>query len=119
MSKKLFIGNLPFKMQNEELKTIFEPYAPLGEVVILVDRFTGRSKGFGFVTINDDAKAEQAIADLNGKDFEGRALTVNEARPMEARPPREGGFRGGGGGFRREGGGFRGGGGGFRRDREF
>lgn len=116
---KLYVGNLPFKMAEQDMKALFEPYGELGEVVIIKDRFSGRSKGFGFVTVNDDEKAKQAIADLNGKDFEGRALTVNEAQPMQPREER-GGFGGrprGGFGGGRGGGGF--GGerrGGFRRE---
>lgn len=112
---KLYVGNLPFTMSEQDMKALFESYGELGEVVIIKDRFSGRSKGFGFVTINDDEKAKQAIADLNGKDHQGRALTVNEAQPMQPREERggfgggrRGGFGGGrGGGFGERRGGFR------------
>ena len=113
MSKKIYVGNLPFSITDADLKKMFESYGQLGEVVIIKDKFNGRSKGFGFVTVEDDAEAERAVSELNGKDMEGRALTVNEARPMDPDRPRKsfGGGRssGGFGGGRREGG--------FRRER--
>ena len=107
MSKKLYVGNLAFSITQDKLKEIFSPYGEVTEVVVVSDRDTGRSRGFGFVTFSDDAAADKAMAEMNGKDIEGRALTVSEARPPTERK------RSGGGGF----GGRRGGGGGFgRRD---
>ncbi|MDO8563839.1 MAG: RNA-binding protein [Nanoarchaeota archaeon] len=131
MSKKIYVGNLPYTATEADLQKLFESFGELGEVVIIKDKFSGRSKGFGFVTINDDEAAAKAISELNGKDVNGRALTVNEAKPMDPdRKPmrrsfdggRGGGFGGGGGGFggNRGGSGGRGGGGfggGGRRER--
>ncbi len=99
MSKKLFVGNLPFNATDADLRKVFEGYGELTEVVIIRDKFSGRSKGFGFVTVADDAQAEKAIAALNGTSIQGRALTINEAKPFEPgqRPQR----REGGGGGRR------------------
>jgi cold-inducible RNA-binding protein len=81
MSKKIYVGNLSFRTTEEELSALFEQVGVVESVSIITDRDTGRSKGFGFVSMNDD-DAEKAIGQLNGKDFGGRALTVNEARPM-------------------------------------
>jgi RNA recognition motif-containing protein len=81
MPKKIYVGNLSFRTTEEELAALFEQVGSVESVSIITDRETGRSKGFGFVSMNDD-DAEKAIAALNGKDFGGRALTVNEARPM-------------------------------------
>lgn len=81
MSKKIYVGNLPFRATEEELTGLFEEIGAVESVSIITDRDTGRSKGFGFVSMNDD-DAEKAIAALNGKEFASRALTVNEARPM-------------------------------------
>lgn len=106
MGKKLFVGNLPFSATEDSLKEIFAQAGPVETATIIVDRATGRSKGFGFVEMGTDDGASAAISKLNGAEFEGRPLTVSEARPMA---PREGG-RGGGGGF---GGGRGGGGGGY------
>jgi len=105
---KLHVGNLPFAVGDEELKNLFAEYNP-EEVTLIKDKFSGRSKGFGFVTISDDAVANKAITDLNGKDVQGRELKVSEARPMEERPERPRRSFGGGGG-RGFGGGSRGGG---------
>jgi RNA recognition motif-containing protein len=109
---KVYVGNLPFSVDDEKLREIFSKFGDIEEATIIKDKYSGRSKGFGFVTFTDDAAAKKAIAELNEKDVEGRNLKVNEARPMEDRPPRrEFGNRGGGGG--RDGGrGFGGGGGG-------
>jgi cold-inducible RNA-binding protein len=110
MSKKLFVGNLPFSMSVDKLREMFVTFGETEEVVIISDKFSGKSKGFGFVTFKEDAAADKAVADLNGKDLEGRAMTVSEARPMDPdapRRPRSGGFGGrssGGFGGRREGG---------------
>jgi RNA recognition motif-containing protein len=81
MSKKIYVGNLPFRATEEELSGLFSEIGAVESVSIITDRDTGRSKGFGFVSMSDD-DADKAIAALNGKDFAGRALTVNEARPM-------------------------------------
>jgi cold-inducible RNA-binding protein len=81
MSKKIYVGNLPFRATEEELGGLFSEIGAVESVSIITDRDTGRSKGFGFVSMNDD-DADKAIAALNGKEFAGRALTVNEARPM-------------------------------------
>ena len=99
---KLYVGNLPFSVDSEGLKKIFEGYE-VAEATLIQDKFSGRSKGFGFVTIEDEESAKKAISEMNGKDVEGRELKVSEAKPMEDRPPRRdfgGGHRGGGrGGF--------------------
>ena len=106
--KKLYVGNLPFKATEEQVQELFsEVGVQPDSLTLLRDRFTGQPRGFGFAEIRDDAEAEKAIAALNGKDFLGRALVVNEARPQ-----REGG--GGGGGGRGGHGGHGGGGGGGR-----
>lgn len=103
---KLHVGNLPFAVGEEELKALFSEYNP-EEVSLIKDKFSGRSKGFGFVTISDDEVANKAISDLNGKDVQGRELKVSEAKPMEERPERPrrsfGGNRGGFGGGSRGG----------------
>jgi RNA recognition motif-containing protein len=99
---KLHVGNLPFSVDDNELKEMFSEYNP-EEVTLIKDKFSGRSKGFGFVTISDDEVAKKAVSELNGKDMQGRELKVSEAKPMEDRPPRRsfgGGNRGFGGGGR-------------------
>jgi RNA recognition motif-containing protein len=108
MGKKLYVGNLPFSATDDSLMEVFQQAGQVESAKIITDRDTGRSKGFGFVEMSTDEEAQQAITKFNGVDFEGRALTVNEARPMA---PREGGGGGrfGGGGGRDRGG--RGGGG--------
>jgi RNA recognition motif-containing protein len=118
MSKKLYVGNLPFGVTQEKLKEMFSSYGDLGEVTVISNKFTGKSKGFGFVTIEDDSQADKAISEMNGKELEGRALTVNEAKPFDPdkpRPPRR--FDGGDGGrrFGNRDGGSRGGGSRFSR----
>jgi cold-inducible RNA-binding protein len=102
MSKKLYVGNLGYAVTDSDLTKMFEPHGTVESAQIIMDRDTGRSKGFGFVEMKTDQEASAAIAALNGQDSGGRALTVNEARPRA-----EGGQRGGGGGGR---GGFGGGG---------
>lgn len=97
MGKKIYVGNLPFSATNESLSELFTSFGSVSSSKIVTDRDTGRSKGFGFVEMNDSAEADAAIEKLNGSDFGGRSLTVNEARPME---PRTGGFGGGRGGDR-------------------
>jgi len=118
MSTKLFVGNLSFQTTDHVLEDAFRAHGDVISVEIMTDRETGRSRGFGFVTMSTPEAAQAAIAALNGADFDGRALTVNEARPREERP-RGGGFGGGGGGGGRGGfgGGRGGGGGGGGRDR--
>lgn len=115
MGKKLFVGNLPFSMSVDKLRELFTPFGETEEVVIISDKFSGKSKGFGFVTYKEDAAAEKATAELNGKETEGRAITVSEAKPMDPNAPRERrSFGGRGGGFGGRGGGFGGGFGGNR-----
>ena len=85
---KIYVGNLPFKMTLEELSEMFETFGGVADAVIINDRETGRSKGFGFIEMSEDQAAKAAIDALNGKDVGGRALTVNEARPREERSRR-------------------------------
>ncbi len=85
MAKKLYVGGLPYKTSNDELKAHFSAAGEVSSATIIMDKMTGRSKGFGFVEFDNDADADNAISMFNGKDFEGRNLTVNEARPMEPR----------------------------------
>ena len=115
MGKKIYVGNLPFSATNESLSEMFASFGKVDSSKIVTDRDTGRSKGFGFVEMADSSEADAAIEKLNGADFGGRSLTVNEARPMEPRTG-GGGFGGGRGGDRggRSGGGFGGGRGGDR-----
>ena len=107
MGNKLYVGNLPYTVRDEDLQQSFGEFGSITSAKVMMERDTGRSKGFGFVEMGIDAEAQAAIAGMNGQSLGGRAITVNEARPMEARPPRTGGFGGGGGG-----GGYGGGGGG-------
>ena len=95
MAKKLYVGGLPYATSDSELKDAFAQCGSVTSAVIIMDKMTGRSKGFGFVEMASDEDAQKAIDMWNGKDFGGRTLTVNEARPMEERPRRD--FRGGGG----------------------
>ena len=87
--KKLFVGNLSYKATDTDLKDMFSKNGEVTEAVVIMDRDRGLSKGFGFVTMTDDAEADAAIEMWNGKDIEGRALTVNEARPQENKPRRD------------------------------
>ncbi|MCD6663135.1 MAG: RNA-binding protein [Comamonas sp.] len=115
MGNKLYVGNLPYSVRDEDLQQAFGQFGVVTSAKVMMERDTGRSKGFGFVEMGSDAEAQQAINGMNGQPLGGRSLVVNEARPMEARPPRSGGFgggRSGGGGF--GGGRGEGGGGGFR-----
>jgi len=100
MAKKIFVGNLSFQITETDLSNLFGEIGQVESVQIITDRDTGRSKGFGFVQMADDAAAEQAIARLNGKEVGGRNLTVNEARPVQKRDSGGRGGRGGGGGRR-------------------
>ena len=113
MGNKLYVGNLPYSVRDGDLEQSFGQFGAVTSAKVMMERDTGRSKGFGFVEMGSDAEAQAAIAGMNGAPLGGRNLVVNEARPMEPRPPRSGGFGGGregGGGF----GGGREGGGGFR-----
>jgi cold-inducible RNA-binding protein len=120
MGNKLYVGNLPYTVRDEDLQQSFGEFGSITSAKVMMERDTGRSKGFGFVEMGSDAEAQAAIAGMNGQSLGGRSITVNEARPMEARPPRTGGFGGGGGGYgggggggdRSGGGGYGGGGGG-------
>jgi hypothetical protein len=125
---KLYIGNLPFSATDADLREVFGAHGTVTDAIVMMDRTTGRSRGFGFVTFSAPEEGKAAIAALSGADMGGRNLTVNEARPMEDRPRGGGGgggygggggggYRGGGGGgggYRGGGGGNRGGGGGYR-----
>jgi hypothetical protein len=108
MGNKLYVGNLPYSVRDEDLQQSFSEFGAVTSAKVMMERDTGRSKGFGFVEMGSDAEAQAAISGMNGQSMGGRSVVVNEARPMEARPPRTGGFGGGGGG----GGGYGGGGGG-------
>ena len=115
MGNKLYVGNLPYSVRDGDLEQAFGQFGAVTSAKVMMDRETGRSKGFGFVEMGSDAEAQAAINGMNGQPLGGRSVVVNEARPMEARPPRSGGFgggRSGGGGF--GGGRGEGGGGGFR-----
>jgi cold-inducible RNA-binding protein len=110
MGNKLYVGNLPYSVRDGDLEQAFSQYGQVASAKVMMERDTGRSKGFGFVEMGSDAEAQAAISGMNGQSMGGRNLVVNEARPMEARPPRSGGFGGG----RRDGGGYGGGDGHFR-----
>lgn len=101
MGKRLYVGGLPYSTTDDALRNAFSEAGTVETAAIIKDKISGRSKGFGFVEMSTDEEAQKAIDAFNGKDFEGRTLTVNEARPMEDRPRRTGGFGGGGrgGGF--------------------
>jgi RNA recognition motif-containing protein len=117
MSTKLFVGNLSFKTTENDLQDAFAAHGTVLETNLMMDRMTGRPRGFGFVTMSTPEEAQKAIEAMHGAQLDGRPLTVNIARPREERPPGGGGgggFRGGDRGPRRD---FRGGGGGERRER--
>jgi RNA recognition motif-containing protein len=105
MGRKLYVGNLPYRLRDSDLQDMFSEHGTVDSAQVIMDRDTGRSKGFGFVEMSNDQEAQAAISALNGRDLEGRSLTVNEARPRE---------EGGGGGGGRGRGGYGGGGGGGR-----
>ena len=109
MGNKLYVGNLAYSVRDDELQQAFGQFGTVTSAKVMMDRETGRSKGFGFVEMGSDAEAQAAINGLNGQALEGRAIVVNEARPREERPGGYGGRGGGGGG----GGGYGGGGGGY------
>ncbi len=113
MGNKLYIGNLPYSVRDGDLEQSFGQFGTVTSAKVMMERDTGRSKGFGFVEMGSDAEAQAAINGMNGQPLGGRSLVVNEARPMEPRPPRSGGggYGGGGGGY--GGGGREGGGGGY------
>ncbi len=114
----IYVGNLPYSTTDSELQEMFSPHGEVRKAQVIIDRETGRSRGFGFVEMADDQQAQAAIAAMNGQDMGGRKLVVNEAKPREARPAGggRGGWGGGGGGSGRSygggGGGYGGGGGG-------
>ena len=118
MGNKLYVGNLPYSMRDSDLEQAFSQFGAVTSAKVMMERDTGRSKGFGFVEMGSDAEAQAAISGMNGQPMGGRSIVVNEARPMESRPPRSGGFGGGGGGGYGGGGGggYGGGGGGGRRE---
>ena len=99
MGNKLYVGNLPYSVRDEDLQQSFGQFGAVTSAKVMMERDTGRSKGFGFVEMGSDAEAQAAITGMNGQPLGGRSVVVNEARPMEARPPRTGGFGGGGGGY--------------------
>ena len=113
MGNKLYVGNLPYTFRDEDLLQAFSAHGTVTSAKVMMERDTGRSKGFGFVEMGSDAEAQAAINGMNGQQFGGRGLVVNEARPMEPRPPRTGGGFGGGGGYGGGAGGGRSGGGGY------
>ena len=127
MSTKLYVGNVPFSTTTQDLQNLFAQQGTVESVELISDKFTGRSRGFAFVSMATPEEGQKAIQALNGLSIEGRALTVNEARPKEDRPPRSGGFGGGGrggfgggrGGNRGDRGGFGGGDRGERRERRY
>jgi RNA recognition motif-containing protein len=111
--KNIYVGNLDFATTEQDLRGLFETYGAVENASIVKDKFTGQPRGFGFVEMTNDSDAEKAISELNGRQVGNRNLTVNEAKPREARPPRGGGFGGGAGyGGGRGGGGYGGGRGG-------
>jgi RNA recognition motif-containing protein len=133
---KLYVGNIPFQTTAQDLEALFGQVGTVSVVEVMFDKFTGRSRGFAFVTMGSPEDAQKVVEKFHGHSLEGRPIAVNIARPREERPPREfggggggyrggrgggGGFRGGrgggGGGYRGGGGGYRGGGGGYRGDR--
>ncbi len=116
MGNKLYVGNLPYSVRDGDLEQSFGQFGSVTSAKVMMERDTGRSKGFGFVEMASDAEAQAAISGMNGQPLGGRSLVVNEARPMEPRPPRSGGgggYGGGGGGGGYGGGGGGGGGGGY------
>ena len=119
MGNKLYVGNLPYSVRDSDLEQAFGQFGVVTSAKVMMERDTGRSKGFGFVEMGSDAEAQAAISGMNGQPLGGRSVVVNEARPMESRPPRSGGYGGGGGGYGGGGGGgggYGGGGGGGRRE---
>jgi hypothetical protein len=114
MGNKLYVGNLPYQVRDSDLEQAFSQFGQVTSAKVMMERETGRSKGFGFVEMGSDAEAQAAISGMNGQSMGGRSVVVNEARPMEQRPRTGGGggYGGGGGGYGGGGGGGYGGGGG-------
>ncbi len=112
MGNKLYVGNLAYSVRDESLQSAFGQFGTVTSAKVMMDRETGRSKGFGFVEMGNDAEAQAAINGMNGQPLEGRPIVVNEARPREERPGGFGGGGGGRGGYGGGGGGYGGGGGG-------
>lgn len=112
MGNKLYVGNLPYSVRDSDLEQAFGQFGSVTSAKVMMERDTGRSKGFGFVEMASDAEAQAAISGMNGQPLGGRSVVVNEARPMESRPPRAGGY-GGSGGYGGGGGSGGGGGGGY------
>jgi len=112
MGNKLYVGNLPYQVRDSDLEQAFSQFGQVTSAKVMMERETGRSKGFGFVEMSSDAEAQAAITGMNGQSMGGRSVVVNEARPMEQRPRGFGGGGGGGGGYGGGGGGGRSGGGG-------
>ena len=110
MGNKLYVGNLPYSVRDSDLEQAFGQFGAVTSAKVMMERDTGRSKGFGFVEMGSDAEAQAAINGMNGQPLGGRSIVVNEARPMEPRPPRSGFGGGGGGGYGGGGGGGYGGG---------
>jgi RNA recognition motif-containing protein len=98
MGNKLYVGNLSYSVRDDNLQQHFGEFGTVTSAKVMMDRDTGRSKGFGFVEMSNDTEAQAAIRGMNGQSVDGRDMVVNEARPMEPRAPRSGGFGGGGGG---------------------
>jgi RNA recognition motif-containing protein len=118
MAAKLFVGSLSWDTTDNSLKDFFAQAGTVVSASVIMDKYTGKSRGFGFVEMSSDAEAQEAITKLNGQTLDGRAIVVNEAKPQAPRDGSFGGGRGGGGGYRGGGGGgYRGGGGGGRDDR--
>lgn len=111
MGNKLYVGNLPYQVRDSDLEQAFSQFGQVTSAKVMMERETGRSKGFGFVEMGSDAEAQAAISGMNGQSMGGRSVVVNEARPMEQRPRGFGGGGGGGGGYGGGGGGRSGGGG--------
>jgi cold-inducible RNA-binding protein len=99
VGKKLYVGNLTYNVNESDLEALFSQFGTVQSAQVIVDRDTNRSKGFGFVEMDTDAQAQAAIQALNGRDHDGRNLTVNEAKPREPRSGGGGGYGGGGGGY--------------------
>ena len=99
MSTKLYVGNLSFDATEDDVRNILSPHGPVNEINVIMDRMTGQARGFAFATMNTEEGAKAAITALNGTDWKGRALTVNEARPREERPGGGRGYGGGGNGY--------------------
>ena len=95
MGTKLYVGNLPFDITEDDLRTMLSQHGPVKEIAVVMDKLTGRARGFAFATMNTQEGAKAAILALNGKDWKGRALTVSEARPRDERSGGGGGYRGG------------------------